>query len=77
MKISIDLKRLPIEVEYVYVEPEPCIRYEEDYSGYPGADERVFIGDVFHAGQCINNFINELEWWDEIRNLVLEEINKS
>lgn len=77
MIISINLKELPIEVEYKYIPEERCIRYDEDLGGYPGYPAQVFLGNIFHNKENINKFIDEMDWWDYIEELVLEEINKS
>lgn len=76
MIITVNLKELPIEVEYEYFAPEPCIRYDEDLAGYPGCSEYLSIRNVFHANVNIYKFINEMDWWQLIEELVLNEINK-
>lgn len=77
MKISINLKRLPIEVEFNYIPEERCIKYDEDLAGYPGYPEILIIQNAFHYKENINAFIDEMDWWDYIEELVLIEINKS
>ena len=77
MKITINLKGLEVVVEYEYYKAESCIRYDEDLAGYPGSSSFLSIGNVFHGEINIYNFINEMDWWQLIEELVLEELNKN
>lgn len=77
MKIAINLKELPIEVEFDYFPEEEIMMYYPNGDGYPGSSAEAFIKDISHFGQNINKFIDEMDWWDYIEELVLEEINKS
>lgn len=76
MKITINLKGLEVVVEYEYYKPEPCIRYDEDLAGYPGSSAFLSIGNIFHGGINIYNFINEMDWWQLVEELVLQELEK-
>ena len=76
MIISINLKELPIEVDCDYYPEEPMVRYYPDGSGYPGSGPEIHINNVWHAKELINEFIDEMDWWDLIEELVLDEINK-
>lgn len=77
MILIVNLKELPIEVEFNYIPEEKCIKYDGDLVGYPGYPEILIIQNVFHNKENINAFIDEMDWWDYIEQLVLEEINKS
>jgi len=77
MILTINLKELPIEVEYEYVPEEPMVWRTQNGDGYPGFPEQALIQNISHNKENINKFIDEMDWWDYIEELVLEEINKS
>lgn len=72
MKRTIEFKSLPMEVHYFYYPAERCIRYDSNLEGYPGYPSTVLINDVFHAGESISEFIDEMDWWNTLEDLIRE-----
>ena len=82
--VDIIFKTLPLTIDFTYIPGEPMVRYYKDGSGYPGSPAEIEIHGVFHKGEDISDFINELEimgiyLWDDIEELVfmrLEELDE-
>ena len=72
MKRTITYKSLEMEIDYFYYPAERCIRYDSNLDGYPGYPSTVLINNVFHAKENINKFIDEMDWWDTLEELIIE-----
>jgi hypothetical protein len=65
---KITYKSLELTVEYTYSKPEPMTRE------YPGCPEEYNIVTVYHGDILINDFIDEMDLWDEITEQLILEI---
>lgn len=63
-----DFRSLPIHVEYTY---SPA---EKGSWNYPGCEEEHDICVVTHAGELINDFIDDMDLWDELINELIEHL---
>ena len=72
MKRTITFKSLEMVVDYHYYPAERCIRYDSNLEGYPGYPSTVLINNVYHAGEEINKFIDEMDWWSTLEEIIKE-----
>lgn len=72
MKRTITFKSLEMVVDYHYYPAERCIRYDSNLEGYPGYPSTVLINNVYHAGEEINKFIDEIDWWSALEEIIKE-----
>lgn len=72
MKRTITFKSLEIVVDYHYYPAERCIRYDSNLEGYPGYPSTVLINNVYHAREEINKFIDEMDWWSTLEEMIKE-----
>ena len=72
MKRTIIFKSLEMIVDYHYYPAERCIKYDSNLEGYPGYPSTVLINNVFHAKEEINKFIDEMDWWSTLEELIRE-----
>ena len=72
MKRTITFKSLEMVVDYHYYPAERCIRYDNNLEGYPGYPSIVLINNVYHAGEEINKFIDEMDWWSALEEIIKE-----
>ena len=77
MKTILNLHGLPIEVNFEYHPSEKKERYDKNLEGYSGIDDFVSVKDVYHCNSNINTFINEMDWWQLIEEMILEKIRKN
>lgn len=73
MKRTIKFKSLEMDIIYFYYPAERCIRYDSNLEGYPGYPSTVLINNVFHAKENINKFIDEMDWWNTLEQIIKEE----
>lgn len=72
MKRTITFKSLEMIVDYHYYPAERCIRYDSNLEGYPGYPSTVLINNVYHAGEEINKFIDKMDWWSTLEEMIKE-----
>ena len=73
MQIEIQYGDKNLLVEFIYMPPEPEVKYYPDYSGYPGAPAKIDIISVYD--ELGFDIIEELNWQEyrDIRDIIAEK----
>jgi len=77
MKVTISLKRIPLDVEFTYDPGEPRERYLSDLSGHPGSPPSICINFIFHNGEDICDLITDAKLLSDIDFAIWEKLNNT
>jgi len=58
MKTTIEIQKIPFEVEFNYTPEEKEVLYYKDGTGYPGCDSKVELIEVMHKGTDFLDFLS-------------------